>query len=168
MKVPPEDSALAGTMTRRMDSILVVHRPAFRAVYLTPYESIYAIIERSISATNLSFDVDLPGGAVPEPCTISSARFAQSRGKGFASTVHPFTTTVLPWTTLKRLIECDVRLRDASRERGEAPLIEKVIAATINDEDKMECLIGLGVDGLITDDPARLRRVALRLGKRVE
>jgi glycerophosphoryl diester phosphodiesterase len=168
IKAPGDDTVLARRMIAAMDSILRRTRPPFRAIYMTPVESVYDVIARTIASPNLSFDVDLPGGAVPEPCAINSASTALRRGKGFASTVHPFTTTLLPWTTLKRLVTCDVEMRDRVDAGGSPSPIEKVIAATINDPDKMECLIGIGVDGLITDNPQALRAVARRLGKRTD
>lgn len=168
IKAPDADTALAGRMIAAIESTLrgIDHR--FRAVYLTPYEPVYDVIARIVPGSELSFDVDLPAGAVPDPCAINSAGVAARHGKGFASTVHPFTTTLLPWTTLKRLITCDVELRDRTDPDGGSSPIEKVIAATINDAEKMECLIGIGVDGLITDEPKTLRAIARRIGKRVD
>ena len=42
----------------------------------------------------------------------------------------------------------------------------KVIPCTVNFEPIMERLIGLGVDGIITDDPDLLMSVAIRYGLR--
>lgn len=167
IKAPDDDTVRADRMIAAVDSILRAIPHSFRSVYLTPYENVYDVIARRIPTANLSFDVDLPGGVVAQPCEVNSATVAARRGKGFASTVHPFTTTVLPWTTLKNLLECDVSMRDAGVEGGRS-VIQKVIAATINEPEKMECLIGIGVDGLITDDPKTLRAVVRRLGKRVD
>jgi glycerophosphoryl diester phosphodiesterase len=168
IKAPGEDTAVASRMISAMDAVLRRIPHSFRAVYMTPHQPVYDVIARLVQTANLSFDVDLPGGAVPDPCVINSASVAVRSRKGFASTVHPFTTTLLPWTTLKRLITCDVEMRDRNDPSGAPSPVEKVIAATINEPEKMECLIGIGVDGLITDDPQALRAVARRLAKRVD
>ncbi|HVK38369.1 MAG TPA: glycerophosphodiester phosphodiesterase [Candidatus Kapabacteria bacterium] len=168
IKAPGSDTATAHRMIMAMEKTLASISHRFRPVYLTPAQEVYDVIASHIDGANLSFDLDLPGGAVTDPCGINSASVAFNRGKGFASTVHPFASTLLPWTTLKRLLACDVRLRDSVAADGTRSPIEKVIAATINEVEKMECLIGIGVDGLITDDPKKLRQLARRLGKRVD
>jgi glycerophosphoryl diester phosphodiesterase len=167
-KAPAGDTATAGRMIDAMESTLRRIAHPFRAIYMTPADEVYDVIARHMPGSNLSFDVDLSGGAVPDPCAINSASVAARRGRGFASTVHPFTTTLLPWTTLKRLLTCDVEMRDRTNPDGSRSPIEKVVAATINEAEKMECLIGIGVDGLITDDPKVLRAVARRMGKRID
>ena len=43
----------------------------------------------------------------------------------------------------------------------------KVKVSTVNEEARMEALIGMGVDGIITDYPDRLRVVLERLGMAV-
>jgi hypothetical protein len=60
---------------------------------------------------------------------------------------------------------CDLETRD-NPQAGQ-PIVEKVIAATINDREKIECLVDMGIDGLITDDPGLLRSVAEAKGKTV-
>jgi hypothetical protein len=48
----------------------------------------------------------------------------------------------------------------AARDEGE---IDQVVAWTINDDGDQEDLIELGVDGIISDDPATLRGVYLEI-----
>jgi glycerophosphoryl diester phosphodiesterase len=165
VKAPGEAPASAEKMIASMEGILRSIPHAFTAVYLTPYDSVHTVIASAVAGGNLSFDVDLPGGVVTSPCTINSATMARRARTRFASTVHPFTTTVLPWTTMMALLSCDLELRDHVAADGTPSSLEKVVAATINEPRSMECLINLGVDGLITDNPRTLRGVAERLGK---
>lgn len=167
IKIPASKSHLAEAMISKMDSIITSYNPKFRWVYLSPQRSVWDVIGRLISGSGVAFDVDLGGGLLAdEPCKISSAHYASERGGGFATTVHPFDWTETPWTTLKRLLMCDLQQRDHP-EAGK-PYLEKVIAATINDKEKIECLVDMGVDGLITDDAAALRSIAEARGKTVK
>lgn len=166
IKIPDSKSHLAETMIAKVDSIIASYNPRFHWVYLSPRRSVWDVIARLISGDGVSFDVDLGSGLVDgDACSISSSHYASERGSGFATTVHPFDWTETPWTTLKRLLMCDLERRD-NPEAGH-PVVDKVIAATINDGDKQECLIDMGVDGLMTDDPAVLRALAVARGKTV-
>ncbi len=166
IKIPESKSHLTEQMVSKVDSIIASYNPKFQWVYLTPRRSVWDIIARMIDGTGLAFDVDLGAGFIDDdPCKISSSSYAELRGGGFATTMHPFEWTESPWTTLKRLLMCDLNRRD-NPQPGEVP-IEKVVAATINDREKIECLVDMGIDGLMTDDPALLRSVAEGKGRRV-
>lgn len=169
IKLPEDRAYLAGEMIGRMDSIVASYNPTWRGVYITPNPSVWQNIGSILRNAGLSFDVDLGGGTISEEyCSISSSKYARDRGNGFATTMHPFAWTERPWTTLKNLLYCDLLVRDAEPAEGQSRVVEKVIAATINDEEKMRCLVELGIDGLMTDDPGMLRRVAVEMGKFVQ
>lgn len=169
MKLPSDRDYLADEMVGRMDSIIQAFQPNWRGVYITPHQTVWQKIGSILGNVGLSFDVDLGSGLVSEDyCAISSSKYARDRGQGFATTMHPFSWTERPWTTLKALLYCDMLARDRPLAEGEAPTVEKVIAATINDEEKMRCLAEFGVDGMMTDNPAMLRNIAVELGKFVQ
>jgi glycerophosphoryl diester phosphodiesterase len=160
IKLPKDKEHLGDRMFGKMDSLMQLYKPSFKPVYITPYENIWTVIDRMIEQTGLSFDVDLGAGTVPDdPCTMSSSRFARQRNGGFATTMHPFTWTEAPWSTLKRLLYCDLLARDTPGPDGH-PVVEKVVAATVNDVDKMRCLVDFGVDGIMTDDAQTLAWIA--------
>lgn len=167
MKIPGSKAHLAEAMVRKIKEAVELHKPTFTPVYLTPQQSVWEVFSRSLEGIGLAFDVDLGAGLVDkESCDASSSRLArQYGGSRFATTMHPFVWTESPWTTLKRLLQCDLEARDAALAAGEIPLVEKVVAATINDAEKMECLVDLGIDGLMTDDPALLRSIAAGKGR---
>lgn len=168
IKVPEADSAIAAPMIARIERMVAEADPHFRVVYLTPYEGVYRALERAAPQADVSFDVEPPGGLILNPCSQSSVAHAISNGNRSASMVVPFTSTMAPWTTARRIIECDTETRLAHNRSGAAVPIDVVVASTLNDADKIECLIGLGVTGIITDFPQRLRQVARAMGKRVE
>lgn len=156
IKIPERMAFLAPTMARLIDSIIASYRPRFRVVYLTPYKSVHTRIDSILPDADLSFDMELPPGLVLDPCEFSSVRHAMEHGEPAASIVYPYTSTITPWTTARRVLECDLKLR-ASRNNSGTP-VDLVFVSTINDEDKYRCLIKLGIDGIVTDYPDRARR----------
>jgi glycerophosphoryl diester phosphodiesterase len=164
--LPAEKSALTESLITKIDSLIKFYNPKFKPVYMSPRPSVWEGIGRLIKGAGLAFDVDLGGGLVEkEPCDISSSHYARQRGSGFATTMHPFLWTESPWGTLKNLLNCDLQARDTPPEPGQVPTVEKVVAATIDDAEKMECLVDMGVDGLMTNDPALLRSIAANRGR---
>ena len=71
-----------------------------------------------------------------------------------------------PWLIYKYILTMDFRLRDNYKKSTSNYI--KIISWAFNDEKKMRCLINLGVDGIITDRPKILRRIALDMGKTVD
>lgn len=170
IKLPENRAHLAHEMIGRMDSIYNAFKPSWQGVYMSPNPTVWQKIGELLRNAPLSFDVDLGGGMVNSNyCEISSSTHATTRGgSGFATTMHPFAWTEAPWTTLKNLLTCDLERRDQPRVEGEPAIVQKVIAATINDEEKMRCLVELGIDGLMTDNPAMLVGIAKGMGKQVQ
>ena len=72
--------------------------------------------------------------------------------------------TVIPKAKIYQFVLTrDFSLRDDYKKISSNYI--KIISWTFNDEKKMRCLIHLGVDGIVTDKPKLLRRIALDLGK---
>ena len=145
-------------MMSRIRQLLASYAPRYQVVYLTPHPPIYRALDALLPEGNLSFDMEPPSGLVLQPCDFSSARIAIANNNHYASLVLPFTSTFAPWTTARRIIQCDLEVRKEGNQRESQ--IEYVIASTIDDESKIECLVALGIDGIITDYPDRVRRVA--------
>ena len=116
--------------------------PEIRVAYLTVQGGWLDNIERGQpgpSPWSAGFDVDEHGGSIPR--TVKAAG-----GDAWAPA----------WAELE-----PSQLREA-HELGLA-----VLVWTVNDPGTMQSLIGLGVDGIITDYPNRLREVMQRLGMRL-
>ncbi len=159
VKAPEDQPDLAAALVASANATLASAGAGFTAVYLTPYDSVWQRLS-PLTGKGLSYDVD-PGVVVvaDQDCSDSSSTKAIARGGGYATTVRPGGFAEQDWKALKTLVGCDLDARDQSTASGER-LVEKVLAATIDDQDKMECLIDFGVDGLLSDDPALLRSVS--------
>jgi glycerophosphoryl diester phosphodiesterase len=156
VKVPDDKSDLTNALLDVTESVLAAAPHRFQILYMSPYESVWHAISARIMNDGVSYDVD-PGvlAVDAESCEDSSSRHALLRGGGHATTVHPAGWGHEDWKALKALVGCDVEARDTTR--GSIP---KVFASTIDQRDKMECLVDMGVDGLVTDNPALLADVA--------
>jgi hypothetical protein len=77
---------------------------------------------------------------------------------------EPFTQD--PWLVYKYILTLDFRIRDNYKKNTSNYI--KIISWTFNDEKKIRCLINLGVDGIVTDNPKMLRRIALDMGKNID
>ncbi len=154
--------ALVGAVTRR----IAERRVSFEHVLLTPHAEIYDRASPLVPGDALSFDVD-PAIVLLDTMgreDASSAR-AVARGAGHASTVMPKGIPSQAWSALARLVGFDIEARE--RSGGRVPT--RVLAATIDDRARMEELVALGIDGIVTDVPAVLSEVVYgsdRLGPR--
>lgn len=152
IKLPEEHAALAPGMFRRIEAMLAVAAPSYDVIYLTPSTEILRRVDPILPLGNISYDHMPTAGLVLDPCGQSSVDTAIAFGNSAASMMSPKATTVAPWTSTWRIMECEV----AKAKRGG---VGRVIVATLNEKEKLECLVRLGVNGIITDYPDRLRDV---------
>lgn len=165
LKIPEDDSLLAPAVIARIKSIVSRYQPRFATVYLTPYEPVLRAIDPLLEEGTLSYDLQPPPGVILDPCSLGSVEKAIRLGNRDASYVVPITSTIAPWTTVRRIIECDLEDRKRHNQSGKGTPVERVMVATLNDNSKIETLIGLGVNGIITDFPDTVRRIYNRLGQ---
>jgi glycerophosphoryl diester phosphodiesterase len=167
IKIPKRSAELVEPMMDRIDALIDEHRPAFRYIYSTPFMPVLEAMEKRSFHPNYAYDVETPFGIVLRPSRFSSVRTAIRFKNAFGTSMHPKVTTIAPWTTYKRVIRADIRLREAHNRRNPEVLIERVFAATLNERDLIRCLIAMGIDGLITDRPEIVREEAERAGREV-
>lgn len=162
MKIPKERAHLTEPLFRKVLDALAARKPTWKHVFMTPYEEVYERASAIVPDDALSFDVD-PGVVVLDTasCKDASSAHATRRGKGHASTVVPKGIAPEAWNTLQKLLSCDLTARDAS-----SPSVpKKVMVSTIDDRDQLECVLDMGVDGIVTDDPGALRRITKERGR---
>lgn len=150
IKVPSDSVHLARPFMDLLLRAVARSRARFEIVYLVAAENVYREVEPMVSDGRISYDREPPGGLVLDVCEHGSVVSALANGNSEASIVVPVTSTFGPWTTARRIAQCDVE-----RSQGRV----RVMVSTMNDPEKLECLVGLGVDGIITDMPDRLRRI---------
>jgi glycerophosphoryl diester phosphodiesterase len=150
IKVPTSVARLASPMIARVERMLADAPGSVEWVYLVADSAAFEAVDRTAPHGRVSFDAEPPSGLVLSPCSQGSVSRALLRGNDFASIIVPFTSTIFPWSTARRIIECDLEKARKGRH-------VRVVAGTVNDPEKLECLIMKGIDGIITDYPDRMR-----------
>jgi glycerophosphoryl diester phosphodiesterase len=168
MKIPKTMSWIVPSMLARIKAIEKKFNPQFEIVYMTPYLSIMRTFERYYPGPNYIFDIEPPPGIILDPCSFTSVKMAIKWKNAFADTVHPKISTFAPWTTFRRIIECDLRQRKRHNATNPEVPVRKVIGCTLNREFEIKCTMSLGIDGIMSDYPAKLRSIATKMGKRLE
>ncbi|HET6511390.1 MAG TPA: glycerophosphodiester phosphodiesterase [Candidatus Kapabacteria bacterium] len=164
IKTPERDGWIIPRMMTKLYSLLSEYEPHYKSVFLTPYIPIMEAMEAHCSHPNYMLDVEPPAGIILDPCKFTSSKMAIKYHNAFCDTIHPKAMTIGPWTTFKRVINCDVQTKKKFNATNPRVPIDKIVGATINAREEMEALIGIGIDGLMSDDPKLLRQVADDLG----
>lgn len=157
IKIPDEKAALTETMIETVLRSVRRRRPAYQYFFTVAVGSVWERMSRMLLAQDiLSFDAD-PGLVVIDDADRHecSSRKAMARGGGYATTVLPKGWSPQAWKSLQKLVACDLDARDS----GGLKIPTKVFAATIDDVERMECLLDMGVDGILIDQPVLLRSV---------
>lgn len=162
LKIPDDRAHRTDALLEKVRGALAARPPAWSHVFLTPNEKVYERASAIVAGEKLAYDVD-PGLVVVDTadCDDASSARAVRRGRGYASTVLPKGFEPEAWATLQELVACDL----AARDRGKPAVPSKVFVATINDREEMECLLDMGVDGIMADDPGHLKQVAVERGR---
>lgn len=153
LKVPDDLAQIAPSMIERVEKSLAAGRRTYEVVYLVAARRVYDTVEPLLPRGNIAFDREPPSGVVLDPCDNGSTGPALANGNRHASTIIPVASTFGPWTTARRIVQCDIE-RSAGRVR--------VVAGTLNDPEKLQCLVDLGIGGIFTDFPERLRAIVGR------
>jgi glycerophosphoryl diester phosphodiesterase len=148
IKVPDTLAHMGPAFIARIERTLAGSSASFDVVYLVAQEQVFNAVEAMLPEGNISFDREPPPGMILDPCEYGSSGVALAKGNREASIIIPVTSTFAPWTTARRIAECDIE-----RSRGNV----RVVIGTMNDPEKLSCLVGLGVQGIFTDYPERLR-----------
>ncbi|MBT5551401.1 MAG: hypothetical protein HOJ79_13095 [Nitrospina sp.] len=177
LKIPAEEQHLASVMLNEIKRVLgnIHPYPHFQFVLLTPHEEILNLIRNQFKKFSFSFDREIFPTEITNYHSFTTVPIAMNFKNSFASIglpIHvgtppqPAPPSPDPWLIYKYILTMDFRLRDNYKKSTSNYI--KIISWAFNDEKKMRCLINLGVDGIITDRPKILRRIALDMGKTVD
>ena len=117
-----------------------------------------------------TWDVEFPAGVILRPLKYSAVDHAtSSMFHNAAASVGRPVAALFPWRVYRRTIEHDIGRRNEVNAnpgtKNAGVRIGSLVAWTINERDEMECLVRMGVSGVITDKIAELAAVAGTAGR---
>ena len=164
-KVPPARKELITVVAEALRREVEREPVGARFVFLTPYLEVFEVMQAVVPAAGRAFDVEIPVGVFPAHAQLSAVALARVAGNGWASIGRPF-FTIGGWWIFQKTIRADLeRMRAA---RGTTPPVppDAYVCWTINRTREMGYLMRLGVSGILTDFPARLRRLRDRRSRK--
>ncbi len=171
LKIPADESRLAPVMLEEIRRIIggIYPAPRFQLILLTPHNEVLNLVRNQFDEFLFSYDREIPPIGVINYSGFTTVPRAMDYKNSFASIGFPAHVSLSapptpdPWLVYKFILTQDFRIRDMYKKSTSNYI--KIISWTFNDEKKMRCLINLGVDGIVTDKPKLLRRIASGMGK---
>jgi glycerophosphoryl diester phosphodiesterase len=160
-KVPPTHKELITVVAAALRHEVEREPVKAQFVFLTPYAEVFEVMQTVVPAAMRSFDVEIPAGIFPDRARLSAIAWARAAGNRWASIGRPL-FTIGGWWIYRTTIQADLELM--RQARATTPPVPPVyyVCWTINRPREMRYLMRLGVSGLLTDFPARLRRLRNR------
>lgn len=158
LKTPPARKELIPEITHNINTIVKHFQPKFELICLTPYREILQALKQTDPQLRISWDTDLPPGIVLDVPQFSSVQRAIEHGNTIASVGRPTILQLGPWTTYRRVVDYDIRLKEKHNQAESVP-VTALIGWTINKRREIRCLLRMGMDGILSDRPERLREV---------
>jgi len=171
LQVPAGESQFAPVMLEEIRRIIddLPSAMQFELIIMIPHQDILRQVKGRYSEFKFSYDREIPTEGVVNYHRNTAIPAAMQLKNSYASlgrSILPSQARLDPWTTYRFILTLDLKLRDNYKKVTSQYI--KIISWTVNDAKKMRCLIHLGVNGIVTDQPERLRKIALELGKTLD
>jgi glycerophosphoryl diester phosphodiesterase len=163
VKVPADRADLAPALCAALRRALDAHPCAAPFVWLSPHREVVEEFRRADASAGRSLDVEVPPGLPRRAATLSAVRPAIEGGNRFASIGRP-RFTFGGWGVFERILRSDLGALSGAPAGVRVP--EALLCWTINRPREMRHLVRMGVHGVLTDLPARLRKEAARARRR--
>ena len=168
VKIPADLPDLVPPLFQRAVQTLQHYRALDKAVFLTPYEPIFHRLRHEAqrwhqqTRTPVAIAYDTEGPQLFQLRAWPSAVHRnQQAGARFALWGAPV-VTLQSWTDF---VAAELRRRDAVNATRPPRARLRFIVWTINETRDLCTLVGAGVDGIMTDDPARLHGIVQHWGQ---
>ena len=168
LKAPEGDKELAVSILDKLEKLINEFKPHYNFIIETTEEGVLKAVKKKFPQFSYCLDIEPPLGFILEPKDYSSVKAAIEHKNNFALAFRPRKITIANYTTFRRIVRYDVRLRSGHNKNHSEFRIEKLLAGIVNKRKELKCILGLGVGGIQTDFPARLRKIAEKAGLRLE
>lgn len=168
IKTPNEEKNYAIPIIEEIRRLIEKFAPTFKIVIETDQKAVFKLLREKYPDLLLSYDVEPPAGLILLPRQYSAVKKAIKYKNKVAIDLRPRKITIANWTTYRRIMRYEARLRSLFNKRHPERKVEMLIAATVNKTDELECLVKLGVGGIQTDVPHQLKDIAIKYGRKIE
>ncbi len=168
VKTPDEEKDSAIPIVEEIRRLMNKFDPSFKIVIETNQKKVFKMLRTKYPDLSFSLDIEPAPGLILIPHQYSSVKKAIKYKNKVAIGLRPRKITIANWTTYRRIMKYDARLRSVFNKRHPEKKVERLIAATVNKYEELECLVKLGVDGIQSDFPHRLKEIADRYGRKTE
>ncbi len=166
IKTPDEEKESAIPIVEEIGRLIDKFAPPFKIVMETNQKKVFKLIRSKFPAMTISLDIEPRAGLILLPRQFSAVKKAIKYGNKAAVALRPRKVTIANWTTFRRIMKYDARLKSIYNKRHPERKVEKLIAATVNKYEELDCLVKLGLDGIQSDFPHRLKEIAEKHGRK--
>lgn len=165
----PENAPLTSLkILDKVKELYCKHESKFKIVIETCVKDICLLMKKHFPEFEYSLDIEPRAGIIFNPKDYSCVQPAIEHNNKIALALRPRKVTIANWTTYRRIIRHDLRLKNLFNKVSKTHTIDKVVAATVSKKHEMKCLLKMGIDGIQTDYPEQLMKIAKRYKREIE
>ena len=166
IKTPDEETEYSIPVVDEIKRLKRKFIPSFEIVMETGQKNVLTVLKNKYPELSFCLDIEPRPGIILLPRQYSSVRKAIKYGNKIAITLRPRKITIANWTTYRRIMKYDARLRSVFNKRHPERKVDRLIAATVNKYEELDCLVKLGINGIQSDFPHLLKEIADKYGRR--
>jgi glycerophosphoryl diester phosphodiesterase len=165
IKCPHDECDLSLGVLDKIKSLMDEFKPQFKIVMETASPDVFRIMKENVNTYEYALDIEPAAGIILDPSEYSAVKAAIDNKNRYAIALRPRKITVANWTTYRRIIRHDIKLRKKHNSSNFDNPVEPVICATVSKMSELKCLVKMGVGGIQTDFPGRLFKIAAKYGR---
>ncbi len=159
IKAPPAEKDLALIILESIENCKKEYQPEYTIIIETASPEVLDFMKQHYPENNYILDVEPPLGIILDPTEYSSVQAAINHQINYALALRPRKITIANWTTYRRILRYDLKLRIFHNRDHPSYPVNKIIGATVSKTKELKCLVRLGVGGIQTDFPGRLVKI---------
>jgi glycerophosphoryl diester phosphodiesterase len=165
IKCPHDECDLAVGILEKIKNLIDEYKPAFKVVMETSHNDVYRIMKENMNTFDYSLDIEPAAGIILDPTEYSAVKAAIDNKNRYAIALRPRKITVANWTTFRRIVRHDIKLRRRHNNNNPEVYVEPLICATVSKPGELKCLVKMGIGGIQTDFPDKLYHIARKYGR---
>ena len=168
IKTPDEETEYSIPVVDEIKRLITKFDPSFEIILETNQKNVFTLIKNKYPELSLCLDIEPRPGIILLPRQYSAVRKAIKYRNKVAVALRPRKITIANWTTYRRIMKYDARLRSLFNKRHPERKVSRLIAATVNKYQELDCLVRLGINGIQSDFPHLLKEIADKYGRKTE